>query len=237
MNAIAVARARVQAFTLIEVLFVVGLLTVLGLMLLPATTGCRGKSERIKCANNLKQVGLAFIVFANDHDDRFPFQTTNVVALGLDRRAWTQFLVLSNELGSPKLLWCPGDKPWRSAATNFSMGPAASPASLARLQDHAVSYFIGLGADLNAPNAILVGDGNVASSNSAPLYSSRGVNPFVQVPPTATWATNFAHHDMAGNIGLADGSVQQVTESGFRSQRAQAADLYGTNANRFVFPQ
>lgn len=237
MKAAAVARAGTQGFTLIEVLFIVGLLVGLAFLLLPGMTGCRGNPGRIKCANNLKQVGLAFKVFANDHDDHFPFQTTNLVALGLDRRAWTQFMVMSNELGSPKVLWCTGDKHGRTVATEFGLGPAAGPTSLARLQDNAVSYFIGVGADLTAPNTILAGDCNVAPAIGAPLYSSRGVNPLVQVPPTATWATNAAHHDTAGNLGLADGSVQQVTESGFRSQRAQAADLYGTNVNRFVFPQ
>ncbi len=239
MKAAAVLRDRPQGFTLIEALFVVILIVVLLLLFLPmgGLCGGRGGADRIKCANNLKQVGLAFKVFANDHDDQLPYQTTNVVALGLDRRAWTQFMVMSNELGSPKILWCPGDKHGRTVAAEFGLGPSAGPASLARLQDNAVSYFIGVGVTSNAPNSILAGDCNLAASIGAPLYSSRGVNPFVQVPTTSTWATKTAHHDQAGNITLGDGSVQQVTTSGLQTQLKQAEAERGTNVNRLVFPQ
>lgn len=229
--------ARRQAFTLLEAVVVLGLIVILAGMISPGMGGTKMKASRIKCASNLKQVALAFKVFANDNDGLFPFQLPAVTNAGLDRRAWTQFLVLSNELGSAKILWCPGDKPWRSAATNFGWGAASSPQNLVTMQNNAVSYFIGVGARTNQNNAILLGDCNVAASRSAPLYSSRSGDPFVSVPTTATWSTNSGHHDWAGNYALADGSVQQVTESGLRAQLSRAEKEYDTNVNRFVFPQ
>jgi hypothetical protein len=206
-------------------------------MLLPARIGSRAKPGRIKCAHNLKEIGLAFRVFANDNDDRFPFEMPDLVNREIDRRAWTQFLVMSNELGSAKALWCPGDLVGRSAATNFGAGPTASPGTLVRMQDSAVSYFVGTGARTSLHDAILSGDCNLSASIGAPLYSSRGVNPFVIVSTNAMWSTNRSHHDTAGNYALADGSVQQTTTSGLQSQLRQAAHNYGINANRFVFPQ
>lgn len=228
---------RRQAFTLIEAVVVVGLLVVLILMLRPALTGTPVKAERIKCANNLKQVALAFKVFAHDNHGRFPFETPELTDRGLDRRAWTQFLALSNELGSAKILWCPGDKPWRSAATDFGWGKAAAPDSLVRMQDSAVSYIIGVGTRTNTHYAILLGDRNIAPAFGEQPFSSRGTNPFVTMTPKVVWSTNQPHHDLAGNIAMADGSVQQITESGLRTHLAQGVAEHGTNVNRFVFPQ
>ena len=52
-------------------------------MLLPALAKAKAKATRIKCVNNLKQAGLAFRVFANDNDDRYPWRTTGTWLTGL----------------------------------------------------------------------------------------------------------------------------------------------------------
>ena len=114
-------QAAFKGFTLIEALVIVLLLTILFVLLVPGSRA-KGKPERIKCANNLKLVAFAFRTFAQDHGGHFPFETPEVTESGLDRRAWTQFLVLTNQLVSPRLLLCPGDTHGRTLATDFSGG-------------------------------------------------------------------------------------------------------------------
>jgi prepilin-type processing-associated H-X9-DG protein len=61
-----------QAFTLTELLVVVGTLAVLALLLVPALAGTKTDSWRIQCQNNLKQLQVGFSLFAQDHNETFP---------------------------------------------------------------------------------------------------------------------------------------------------------------------
>jgi len=83
------------------------------------------RAHSMSCANNLKQVGLAFREWAMGHGDQFPFNVPatkggtleycQTSADGFDASAFRHFQVVSNEFGTPKLLLCPGDTSTRPA--------------------------------------------------------------------------------------------------------------------------
>ncbi len=65
--------SRVRAFTLIELLVVIAIITLLAALLFPVFATARGKAKEISCVSNLRQIGLAIRMYAQDHDELYPF--------------------------------------------------------------------------------------------------------------------------------------------------------------------
>ena len=74
-----------RAFTLVEVLVVVAVIAILAALLLPALSRGKERARRARCAANLRQVALATFMYVDDHEDTFPIQPEDglaVVAVG-----------------------------------------------------------------------------------------------------------------------------------------------------------
>src|ERR1700677_4187131 len=63
---------RITGFTLIELMVVVAIIGILAALIAPTLSRAKGKAYQTKCLNNLKQLGVAIQMYAEEHGDQLP---------------------------------------------------------------------------------------------------------------------------------------------------------------------
>ena len=208
----------VGGFTLIELLVMLVIIALLAGLFLPSVIKAKERAQRISCMGRLKSVALSFRVWAIAYTNAYPMAISTNFGGTLEHTAtgevWPHFQVMSNELSTPVVIFCPSDRN-RTPLRNF--GPDLSNTN--------ISYFVGLDANDTMPQLFLAGDRNLVGGTMLPnrilLVTSNDV---------VRWGKDM--HKNQGNVALADGSVQTFSSSRLREALANA----GVVTNRLAMP-
>lgn len=123
-------RPKPFAFTLVELLVVIAVIAILASLLLPALSSAKKRARAVQCLNNLKQIGAAVHMYANDHDN-----TLQLDALIPGSATWASILFTNVNLEQRDMFVCPSYKPFawenwlnvygirRDGPTNCVTGP------------------------------------------------------------------------------------------------------------------
>jgi prepilin-type N-terminal cleavage/methylation domain-containing protein/prepilin-type processing-associated H-X9-DG protein len=202
-----------RGFSLLELLFTVAIIAILAALLLPVLQQARGKAQRTRCTNNLKQIGTAFHVWAHDHGDKFPMEvsmaergTREFAQPGVSMVAYKHFQALSNELVESRLLVCPSDR-LRVPAVTF-----------ADLQNSNLSYFVNTRAVFGKTESPVAGDRNIRTSGRMEYtYIQFGAGDAVE------WSS--ALHGNRGNVVFGDAHVDVILSARAGNQLTNSGEV------------
>ena len=226
-------------FELLVVLLAIALLSTIGISVL-ANSAIR--SDLAVCANNLRQIGRAFHMWASDHGGENPWWTHysnggshisgggpsppgnvyHIPGLGtypvnLRNNAWLQFGFIHEELRTPAVLLCPSDRINRARATHFSN--SVDGLVWVGLQDKAISYFLGMHALNQFPSTMLSGDRNINDHGQDQACSVNvGTLSRINFLGLHRWNTAPSLHPDSGNILFNDGRVEALPSSRLASR-------------------
>jgi len=183
---------RRNAFTLIELLVVIAIIAILAAILFPVFAQAREKARQTSCASNEKQLGLAFLQYAQDYDEQFPTDLSPGYGSG-----WTSEIY--GYVKSAGLYACPDDsyafaKPdagavtvsyamnWNLMQVNpaFTANKFASEAKLSAPASTVLVFEVGdLNAALTPPygGEDSVGDGAPNFGTGAYFWGGSGASP------------------------------------------------------------
>lgn len=224
---------RSRAFSridLIALIFVVCLAAAVANPLF--TSHSRARSDILVCQDNLAQIGRAYQLWANDHEDRHPFLVaTNEGGLRLhplSPNPYIQFAWVSNGLSSPKVFVCPADTNIIRVAKDFSASPDGGFMHPA-YRNNAVGYFLSFHAQFHWPRSILSGDRNIDETPlqgcSLAPFMLRAIYGFPQGNAGSRW--NDEIHGGKGNLLLNDGSAEETSTAQLRATALGSDDTPG----------
>lgn len=190
-------RKRICAgLTIVEVLVVAAILIILAALFLPSLSRSR-PARGPSCMNNLRQIDIGLLLFASDHQERFPIEVSipnydfpEVTNIG---PASLYFQELQPYHLNPSLFICPFETD-RKAAPGYPT-----------LNNSNISYFLNADAATNYASASLLSGDRLLQSNGTAVQP--GV--FVLTPQiNVSW--NPSNHAGGGSMGFADGHVEFV---------------------------
>jgi prepilin-type N-terminal cleavage/methylation domain-containing protein/prepilin-type processing-associated H-X9-DG protein len=116
-------------FTLIELLVVIAIIAILAGLLLPALANAKKRAQASACLNNMRQWGLAFRMYADEHEDSVPEEGNTILPINNPNNAEAWYNAVAPVAGQSSLLalYTQGNIPGLGSRTLYSCPSAEAP--------------------------------------------------------------------------------------------------------------
>lgn len=197
-----------SAFTLLEVVLILGIMAVLATMLMPLVNRARLNAQRTSCQSNLKQISLGVSQYTRDYDETYPLAYTDFDGVEgynpATDKGWAESL--GPYLKNARLFSCPTEPESNIESPLTTDYWMAAPMTGTRFAQVAKPTWTVLSGDgIQSSAAMLVTHGAIAYRGDAPSLKYNGE---IWDVTGATEGKGGRRHLEGLNIGFADGHIK-----------------------------